>query len=85
MKKYFQYTSVNLSNDSFACIDTTNVILDKPGEKLKHAVLHLAWIGCGNCELALCFKDLLKEFFSLLGVDIFLETLCHGKFSNINP
>ena len=50
---------------------------------LANTVPMLLWVGCVNHKLALCFKHLLPRFETILGTDIFLESL--RKFFKYRP
>ena len=86
LEEYFQDQSIDLTKAWFAWIDTTNV---NSGEKggfkwyLENALPYLIWVGCGNRNLAICFKHLLNPFSSTLEANVFLELL--WKFLKYRP
>ena len=63
--KFFDEINVPITQARFFCMDNTNVHSGSRGG-LKRYILHeipmALWVGCGNHNLGLCFKHLLKEF-----------------------
>ena len=86
LEEYFQNQSIDLTKAWFAWIDTTNV---NSGEKggfkwhLENALPYLIWVGCGNRNLAICFKHLLNPFSSTFEANVFLDLL--WKFLKYRP
>ena len=78
LQSYLEMQEIPIDSSRFFMMDTTNV---NSGEKgglkrlLQHVIPIAAWIGCGNHEVALCFKHLLNEFPSVADADATLLAL----------
>ena len=86
LQSYLEKQEIPIDNSRFFMMDTTNVNSgEKDGLKrlLQHVVPIAAWIGCGNHEVALCFKHLLNEFPSVADADAMLLAL--WKFFHYRP
>ena len=70
---YFEKLEILLKNNArFFMMNTTNVNFgERNGLKrlLKHLIPLASWIGCGNHEIALCFKHLLLKFESVFSAN----------------
>ena len=84
--KYLSDLGIELANDRFFCMDTTNMSSSKnSGMKrlLQHTISLAVWIGCGNHKVALCFKHLLQVYPDVLTADATLLVL--WKFLHYRP
>ena len=85
LQLYLEKQGIPIDNSRFFMMDTTKVNSREKNrlKRLLHVVPIVAWIGCGNHKVALCFKHLLNEFPSVADADA--TSLALWKFFTIDP